>query len=219
MTARPLIIVGGGGHAEVVADAARSRPETWHVLGSSVPAGVAAVDAADLPILGDDEAVARRVAATDPSERPALVLGFGGPAVTRRGAVAAYGPDAEWAVIVHATAWVSPSARLGPGTVVLAGATVNAGAVVGRHVIVNTRAVVEHDVRLGDGVHLAPGAVIGGGTSIGEDTVIGLGAAVRDHIEIGARSVVGMGAVVVAALADDVTVMGVPARPRGGVDG
>ncbi len=200
VTARPLVILGAGEHARVVAEAANADPSAWRVV--------------ELVDQGTDAALRARLDAAGPGDGPWLVLGFGGPAAARRRTVDAMGPDARWAVIVHPAAWVSPSARLEPGAVVLAGSVVNAGAVVGSHAIVNSRVIVEHDVRVGAFSHLAPGAIVGGGTAIGDDTTIGLGAAVRDHISIGSRATVAMGAVVVADVPDDATVLGVPARPR-----
>jgi acetyltransferase EpsM len=210
---RNLIIVGGGEHARVVADAARSRPGVWQLLGFSDPVGHAAGVGISLEHLGDDATVATLLASMPPADRPALVLGFGGSLSTRRHATATFGPDAEWATIIHDAATISESAVMEPGAVILAGAVVNAGALVGGHAIVNSGAIVEHDVHVGAGTHLAPGVVVGGGTRIGEDVMVGLGAVIRDHISIGDRAVVGMGAVVVADVADGATVIGVPARP------
>lgn len=235
LTPRPLVVVGGGEHAAVVIDAARSRPEAWRVIGFTDP-DPTAVAAGRLGVerLGDDSALvtderltgaaADHPAADDPDvgahgARRWLVLGIGASVDARRRATERAAEHAAWATIVHATAWVSPTASLGPGTVVLAGAVINAGASVGAHVIVNTRAVVEHDVVVGDFVHLAPGAVVGGGARVGEAAFVGLGALVRDHVAVGARAVVGMGAVVLEAVADDTTVIGHPATQRHAVRG
>ncbi len=212
------MIAGVGEHAAVVADAAAAAG--WRPIGWIGPgAGRGAEPGEDpgagrdpgLPWLGTDEQFAARLAATDPADRPALVLGFGGPAATRRRAAEVLGSAATWATIVHPAAWVSPSAVLGPGTVVLAGAIVNTGAVVGVHAIVNSGAVIEHHVRVGDHAHVAPGAAVGGGAAIGEDALIGLNAAIRDHVSIGAGSTVGMGAAVVSDVPPGVVVTGVPA--------
>jgi sugar O-acyltransferase (sialic acid O-acetyltransferase NeuD family) len=216
LTPRPVVIVGGGEHAGVVAEAVRSRPDRWVLVGFTDPRpGTHTPALASVEHLGADDDHAARQAVLGPAERPALVLGFRGSAATRGAATGVFGADATWATVVHARAWVAPSARLGDGTVVLAGAIVNAGAVIGAHCIVNTQAVVEHDVSLGAGSHVAPGAVIGGGTSIGRDATIGLGALVRDHLAIGDRSTVGMGAVVVEDVLADSTVVGNPARSVG----
>lgn len=63
-------------------------------------------------------------------------------------------------VLIHETAWVSPSATIKEGTVVLPKAVVNTNAVVEENCIVNCAAVVDHDVKLEEGVHIGPGAVI-----------------------------------------------------------
>lgn len=198
MTRRALVILGAGEHAEVVADAARSGRDPWDVEGFVSEAA--------------EVALRERLAAAPTAGRPELVVGFGGSAADRAAAVARFDGSVTWATIVHDTAWISPSAEVGPGAVVLAGAVVNAGARVGRHAIVNTGAVVEHGVRLGDFVHVGPGATLGGGTVVGAHARVGLGAALRDHVSIGARATVGMGAVVVADVPTDAVVVGNPAK-------
>jgi len=194
---RPLVILGAGEHAMVVADAARSGRDAWEVEEFADEAA--------------ETALRERIAAAHGADRPALVIGFGAR-TTALAAAARFDEDVTWATIVHDTAWVSPSAVLDPGAVVLAGAMVNAGAHVGRHAIVNTGAIIEHDVSLGAFVHVAPGATLGGGTAVGDHAQIGLGAAVRDHVSIGAGAAVGMGAVVVADVPANAVVVGNPAR-------
>jgi acetyltransferase EpsM len=213
MTGRPLVVVGGGEHARVVADAARTNSAAWRLVGFADPDP--APDAADrlgLANVGDDAALLAMLSTTAVDDRPWLVLGIGSIGA-RRAVIGRLGQVAAWATVVHATAWVSPAAVLGPGAVVLGGAVVNTGAAVGAHAIVNSGAVVEHDVRLGAFAHIAPGAVVGGGTLVGDGAFVGLGAMVRDHVRIGGDAVVGMGAVVTQDVAARASVVGSPARP------
>lgn len=209
MTARGLIVIGGGEHARVVIEAARSGG-AFTVAGFVDPQPcVETVRRLGLPRLGTDEALR--------SDHLA-VLGVGsiGVSASRRRLVdGAKGRVGGWAVVVHAAAWVSPTASLDEGTVVMAGASVNTGARIGAHCVVNTGAVIEHDVVLGAYAQVAPGATIGGGTVVGDDAFIGLGASVRDHVRIGRGAVVGMGAVVVADVPDGMVVRGQAAAVTG----
>jgi sugar O-acyltransferase (sialic acid O-acetyltransferase NeuD family) len=219
VTARPLLLIGGGEHAGVVAEAAATDRGRWRIVGYTDPRpDLGPLASTRAPRLGDDSAGLARFDAEPSDDHPTLVLAVGGvgdPGGRRRVShtVEGLAAWARWATIVHATAWVSPSAELSDGTVVLAGVIVNAGASVGRHGIVNTRAVVEHDVRIGEFVHLGPGAIIGGGARIGSDVTIGMGALIRDHVTVGDGATIGMGAVVVADVPPGVTVVGSPARP------
>lgn len=204
-----IVLIGGGEHARVVADAVRSCPDRFQLRGFVDPAPCEeTVRRLGVPRLGDEGALAQHGDAYG-------VLAFGAIAATDRRVQAAArlaGVLRGWACVVHARAWVSDTAVLEEGAVVLAGAVVQTGARIGAHGIVNTGAVVEHDVQLGAFAHAAPSATIGGGARIGEGAFLGLGACIRDHVTIGSRAVIGMGAVVVADVADGASVKGVPAR-------
>ena len=63
-------------------------------------------------------------------------------------------------VLIHPRAYVSPTASVYAGSVVLPMAVVNTGVTVGRGCIVNIGALIDHDSVLEEGVHLAPGAVV-----------------------------------------------------------
>jgi acetyltransferase EpsM len=210
VSAQALVVVGGGEHARVVIEAARSRPDLWDVTGFVDPAPcVETATRLAVRRLGDDDSVVSATA------WPWLVLGVGAVGVSsrRERIVTAYAPRApRWATIVHAAAWVSPTAVLEPGAVVMAGAVVNSGARLGAHAVVNTGAVVEHDVTVGAFAQLGPGAVVGGGAAIEDGAYLGLGCRVRDHVRVGREALVGMGAVVVADVEAGAIVVGVPAQ-------
>jgi UDP-perosamine 4-acetyltransferase len=114
--------------------------------------------------------------------------------------------------VVHPSAVISKSARLGKGVTVMAGVLINANSQIGNNVIVNTGAIVEHDCIVGDHVHVATGARLAGTVTVGTGSHIGAGAIVLEGRNIGSNSIVGAGAVVVRDVPDDVVVIGVPAR-------
>ena len=74
----------------------------------------------------------------------------------------------------------------------------------------------DHDDVLEDGVNVRPGAHLAGYVTCREDAFVGIGASVIHEVTIGGRAIVCAGAVVIRDAADDVTVMGCPARPRPG---
>lgn len=118
----------------------------------------------------------------------------------------------EFPIAIHPSAIVSPSAKIGEGTVVMAGAIINADAVIGKHCIVNTGATIDHDVVLDDYVHVAPGVNISGATTVGEGTWIGVGSCVIQCLNIGKNCMIGAGSVVVKDIPDNVTAFGNPCK-------
>jgi sugar O-acyltransferase (sialic acid O-acetyltransferase NeuD family) len=210
---RRFVVLGGGGHGRVVADLVRA-------LGHEV-VGYADADRGKLGLRVD--AAGGRVVMTQDEllacaagrmpwalDVDAVALGIGDNSARDR--VRALLPSALLPPLVHPTAWVSPSASLGSGTVVLPGAVVHTQARVGEAVVVNSRAVVEHDCDLADAVHVSPGAVLCGGVVVGTRSWVAAGAVIVPLRRIGRDSVVGAGAVVVRDVADEVTVVGNPAR-------
>jgi len=210
--AEELIIIGGGEHARVVAEAAHSTDGQWHVAGFVDPAARPETTArSGLKRLGDDVALGQH-------PRASAILGFGGveKGDARENAVNKTSTYVKkWATIIHDRAIVSPTAKVGAGTVVMAGAVIQTGATVGAHAIINSGAIIEHDVTVGDFSQISPGAVIGGAARIGRQVFVGLGAVIRDHIEVGDESIIGMGAAVVGDVRPRTRVMGVPAKTSG----
>ena len=119
----------------------------------------------------------------------------------------------EFEIAVHPTAVVSPSAKIGEGTVVMAGAVINADAVIGKHCIINTGASVDHECVIGDYCHIAPHATLCGQVYVGEGTLIGVGSCVIPCINIGSWCTIGAGAAVIKNVEDNMKEVGVPARP------
>lgn len=205
-----LTIIGGSEHARVVIETARTRPHQWQIEGFADPQPCEDTQQRlGVAWLGDD---AKALARPDADRRYVLAVGAIGASDLRVRIFERY-RGVKFATLIHAHAWISPTATIDEGAVVFAGAVIQSGAHIGAHAVVGSGTIVEHDVQLAAFVQTGPRVAIGGGARIGEGTYLGLGACVRDHIAVGARALVGMGAAVTADVADGTTVVGVPARP------
>ncbi len=92
--------------------------------------------------------------------------------------------------LVHPTAHIAPSASIGVGTTVLAGASVGPMSVIGCNGVITQGAVVTHHVAVGDHVVLAPQSVLAAGVRVGDEATIGMGVTVYHDVSIGKRSVI-----------------------------
>lgn len=205
----PIVLIGGGGHALVVAEAAR--------LAGFEVVGFLDDDAdATLGRGGEPQGSALRIGPLKDLHRiadRAWIVGLGDLAfrdeVIRRLETSGAGTPAA---IVHPSAVVSPTAELSPGVFVGPRAVIHTRARVGAHAIINTGAIIEHECIIEPNAHIAPGTVLGGGVRIGTGTLIGLGSRILPRLSIGAQSVIGAGAVVVRSVGAGGRVVGVPAR-------
>ena len=101
----------------------------------------------------------------------------------------------ELATVIAPTAYISPSAVIGAGTIVMHGAILNSGVQVGQNCIINSKALLEHAVSVKDNVHISTGAILNGNVSIDEGCFVGSGAVLKEGIIIGQRTVIGMGTI------------------------
>lgn len=181
--------------------------------------GAAVREIEDLVVAVNAVATVWEVVAGDPADPAVLVVVAGGPfpgsvaraRVVRRLAV----PTERLATLVHPSAVVASTARLGAGVVVHPLAVVGAGAVVGPHARVGAGAIVGADgvvdglVHVGVGVRLGTAAVVELGASL--DT----GVLVADGVHIGPWAMVGTGAVVVRPVPGGEVWAGSPAARTG----
>lgn len=202
--ATSLILLGGGGHALVVAEAAAMAG--YPLAGfldddDAAPLSRSSPSCQHLDPLSELEAYAER----------GCIIAIG-DLRTRRALIARLGPGANLVTIIHPSAVVSPSATIGRGVYVGPTAVVHTRAEIGDHAIINTGAIVEHECRVGENAHIAPGSAVGGRAVIGADSLVGLGSRVLPGLTIGRSCVIGAGATVIRPVVDHARVAGTPAQ-------
>ena len=195
-----LIVVGAGGHGKVIADNAMRNGYTDISFIDDCATG----QCMGFPIIGVCEELPKlNDGKTD------FVIGIGNNAIRKK---IAQVYDVNWVSLIHPSAQIAVNVSVGRGTVVMAGAVVNACAMIGEHCIINTSAVIEHDNVIEDYVHISPKAALGGTVRVGTGTHVGIGATVINNIEICADCVIGAGAAVIRKIVESGTYVGVPAR-------
>lgn len=202
-----LVIIGGGGHANVIIDILRQQG-IFKIVGVVEQKKRVGQYHSDIPIIGDDsqlESLFRQglhnaaVAIGDNSLRARLynnlkAIGF------------------NLINMIHSSAVISPSVRISAGSVIMPGAVLNTNCLIQENVIINTKASLDHDCVVMNHCHIAPGCTLTGRVSIGEGTFIGAGATVIPDVSIGAWSIIGAGSVVVSDIPNHVVAYGIPAR-------
>lgn len=212
MSDQPVIVVGAGGHGQVVAEALEAAGRL--VLGFVDAAVAAGAEVAGLPVLGDDGWLS-------PESDYELANGLGGTGAAagqgRRRAVQTRLEAAgfRFAAVRHPSAVVSPHADIGPGAQLMARCVVQTGVRIGPGAIVNTGAIIEHGCRVGAFSHCATGSILCGDVTVGSDAHIGAGAVIRQGVALEDGLVVGAGAVVLGPGTGPGPLVGVPARRRG----
>jgi len=117
--------------------------------------------------------------------------------------------------VIHPKTFISPSAKIGQGNYIKAGAMIETNTVIGDCCIIDNGAVIAHDNIIGDGCHIAPGVSMGSSIQVGRLTLIGIGASVATGTRIGRSVIVSTGSSVVEDVPDFAHVEGVPARVVG----
>jgi sugar O-acyltransferase (sialic acid O-acetyltransferase NeuD family) len=203
-----LVIVGAGGLARETAQAVRDAGELkllGHLDDNPALHGTG-VDG--VPVLGGCDLV------HELPEAQAVVC-VGNPRdyaararLVRRLAL----PEGRYATVVHPTAAVSATSRIGPGSVLLAHCVLTAAVRVGAHVAVMPHVVLTHDDQVQDYATIASGARLGGGALLERGAYVGAGALVREGLVVGAWSLIGMGSTVLHDVPPGEVWAGSPAR-------
>ncbi|WP_258359753.1 acetyltransferase [Moorella sulfitireducens (nom. illeg.)] len=205
----PIVLIGAGGHAKVVADIIR-KTGAYEIIGCTDPRKDNALISWGIKYLGTDE-ILPDLLQTGVNQAAMGLAGFNNT-IRRR----LYEKIRElgfiFPVLSHPAASIAPGVRLSEAAIIMAAAVINPDVTVGENVIINTGAIIEHDCIIGHSAQIGPGAILCGGVIIEEGAFIGAGACIIQGKRIGRGAIIGSGAIVIEDVPAGVTVVGNPAR-------
>jgi len=197
---KKIYIYGAGGHAKVVASAARLCGYIvagfWEDSKGNVGKsffGAEIVDFDSIPA-GSDVFIAFGDNHVRYQRGLDLVKRFNMPA------------------IIHPAAQVADSAKIGRGTYIGSMANIDPDVIVGDFCIINNSANISHECSVGSGTHIASGCMLAGNVKVGITAFCGMGVSIAPRLVIGDNCVVGTGSVVLKDLPPNVTAVGVPSK-------
>jgi len=201
-----LVIIGAGGHGNVVAFAAEESKRYCEIVFID---DVVSTSKTGLKVVGKTKDIEKFVkdyefivAIGDNKFRKEIsrkVLELGGKLTT----------------IIHPSAVVSKYSSIKEGVFVSANAVINPFAKIEEGAIINTAAVIEHDCKVGEYTHVCPSVSLAGTVSVGSCCTLGIGTKVINNLEISNDVVLGAGSVVVKDIKESGTYVGVPVRKLG----
>lgn len=208
---KQLIILGAGGFARELyyfAQESLGYGVDWDIKGF-LDGDVKLPDEEYLklpaPVLGDiyDYAI---------EDNDVFVCGVGMPEVRKIFIEAISKRGGTFANVIHKTAIIQKSARLGVGIVVLPWSTINANAIVGDHLLITLRSTISHDCTVGNNVCIMGDVSICGYVDIKDDSFMAVGSTALPHSKIGKNAYVGVASVVFKSVKDNQKAFGNPAR-------
>ncbi len=189
LNTKPLILLGAGGHAKVVAEALRLSGRK--IAGVTDPYKPSGTHFCGAPLLTEEYFISNH-----PPGKVELVNGLGAiPGKHRRREVGRRMRQLgyRFASVIHPSAVIANDVELAEGAQIMAGAVIQPGVTVGVDTIVNTGVCIDHDCKIAANCHLAPGVVLSGGVIIGENVHLGTGSSVIQNIKVGSGSIVAAG--------------------------
>lgn len=183
-----VVIIGAGGHAKICIDILR-QTGLYEIAGATANSD-AGTSVMGVPILGTDDEVLTKVFNEGVLH---AVIGIGAlknPALRQSVFKKLQHIGFNIPTIIHPKAIVEPSAIIGQGCQIMAGAIIGSDAIISNNCVINAGTITSHDCFLEENVHLTPGSILAGNVYVGENAVIGMGAAVYLGVTIGSNSIV-----------------------------
>lgn len=190
---KPLIIIGGGGHASVLVDILRAQRRKILAIVSPEDISFRKVFSGIPHLKNDDDVL---------DYSPEIIKLINGVGMLPKSELKIklnehyISLGYKFETIISNDACVSPFSEIKQGAQIFAGAIIHAGSVIGEHSIINSGVIIEHDCNIGKYNHIAPRSILCGQVITGKNVYVGAGATVIQNITLEKDSIIGAGAIV-----------------------
>lgn len=144
----------------------------------------------------------------------AFIIAIGDPILRRRMADVVDEIGGVLVSLIHPTAYVSPTAQIGSGTLLCPYSLIAANSTLGSNVAVNVFASVGHDARVGEHCVISSYSAVTGAVSLGSESFLGTHCTITPGRTIGRRSKVSAGSTVTRDAPAGSLLVGNPAKGR-----
>lgn len=203
-----LVIIGAGGLAREVFDLAMS---CWVSQGNNSIKGFLSDGPSDIEALGYPP-VLSKVADYTPLPEDVFICAIGNVQHRKHTVEQILAKGGKFISLVHPTAIVSPSTRIGQGVVVKPYCTLSCQVQIGDFSYLQGSVIMGHDVQIGQYCQLNSFVFIAGNCTIGNQCILNAGARLIQSTIVEDDAIVGMGSVVLRKVKKGTTVFGNPAR-------
>ena len=179
-----LLIVGAGGFGQAIAETA-AESGMFNVVGFVDDRFPTVKTVAGIVVSGriEDLSSLRYIA-------DMVFVAIGSNAVRASVTESAVRQGFTLATIIHPRAYISPTVKIGSGTVVMAGSVIGSNCVLGEGVIVHYASAIDHDCVVGNYSHIGVNACITGGVVLGSKVWLRTGCTIGRSGEIADGQVV-----------------------------
>lgn len=204
------ILVGGGAFGREILSWEKNKSDVMFGIGIKyfVDADASVFDAypeLNLMYLGDPEIYI-------PEVGDIFLIAIGSPQMKDRIANRLENLGSEFATVVHPSAVVARTAKLGAGVVIGPQCYVSANTEIGSFTSINSLSGVGHDAQVGRSCTISSQVDIMGNVKLGDRVFVGSGGRILPNVKVEHGSRIGAGSIVVKNMRQDSSVFAAPAR-------
>jgi sugar O-acyltransferase (sialic acid O-acetyltransferase NeuD family) len=147
------------------------------------------------------------------SEKTAIIIGIAFPGMKKKIIERLSSNNyLFYPVLISSQVWISNGNKVGKGSIIYPGCSINYESVIGDFVVINMNCALGHHSIVGNYSSLAPGVNFGGHTTVGEGVDIGIGVSTIQNINIGSNSIIGGQSMLIEDVLPNSKIAGIPAK-------